>query len=110
MHRLWATEYRLDVARAIAAAVLFVGVLAAGFGAKSLIVLGAAAFWMLMARSDRRRARQARRHRELRERRRQRMRDGTWTRPYEGHDPLLDHDRELVGHQRPAPLARAEHL
>jgi len=28
----------------------------------------------------------------------------------EGDDPLLDKQRELVRHLRPAPLARAEHL
>jgi hypothetical protein len=28
----------------------------------------------------------------------------------EGDDPLLDHRRELVGHPRPSPLARAQHL
>ena len=82
MHRRWSTEYRLDVARAIAAIVLFMAVLAAGFGAKSLIVLGAGGFWLLTARSNRRRARQAKRHHDLRERRLQRMRDGTWTGPY----------------------------
>jgi len=28
----------------------------------------------------------------------------------EGHDPLLNKRRELVGHLRPTPLARAQHL
>jgi hypothetical protein len=28
----------------------------------------------------------------------------------EGQDPLLNQHRELVGHHRPAPLARAQHL
>jgi len=30
--------------------------------------------------------------------------------PRERHDPLLDHLRQLIGHLRPAALARAQHL
>ncbi|HET6549560.1 MAG TPA: hypothetical protein VFG79_13940 [Solirubrobacter sp.] len=84
MRWFWSFAYRFDILRVGLAVALFVVALASGFGLKSLLVLAVGAFWLLVARSGRRRADAARRHHELRRRRRARMRDGTWLGPY--HD------------------------
>jgi hypothetical protein len=78
----WTWSWTYAVVAAAVGFVLFVAALAGGLGLKSLIILAAAAFWAVMARFDRRRARAAHRHRQLRRRRLERTSDGSSTGPY----------------------------
>lgn len=81
MVRFWALGYRYAIVAAVASVILFGAAIATGLGLKSFAILGAGAFWAVMAKYDQRRARAAARHRELRHRRLERMREGTWSGP-----------------------------
>jgi hypothetical protein len=82
VRRFWSMGRIYAMVAVVLCVGLFVAALLHGQGLKSFVVLGAAAFWVVRARNDGRRARAAQRHFELRRRRLQRMRDGTWTGPY----------------------------
>ncbi len=72
--KLWSVSYRFALLAAIVSVPLFVIALIGGLGLKSLLVLGAALFWVVRARQLRGRAQAASRHRELRRRRLERER------------------------------------
>jgi hypothetical protein len=82
MRWFWSFNRTYSVLAVVLCVVLFAAMVISGQGLKSLFVLAAAAFWIVMARYDARRARAAHRHQALRKRRLERMRDGTWHGPY----------------------------
>src|SRR4051812_34240268 len=82
MRWFWSFNRAYSVLAAVLCVVLFAAMLVAGQGLKSFLVLAAGAFWIVMARYDRERARAAHRHHALRRRRLERMRDGTWHGPH----------------------------
>jgi hypothetical protein len=82
--RFWTSAYWYDLLAAVVCAPLFVVALVGGLGWRSLVILGAAVFWAVLARFDRQRAQAAARHRELRRRRLDRESAETWNGPRRG--------------------------
>ena len=57
MRSFWSVSYAYSLVAAAGCVVLFVVALVEGLGVESVAILAAGAFWVLMAREDRRRPR-----------------------------------------------------